>query len=278
MIQDIAPHVFHNEYEPAAPADSDTVFVFRTNMVLAARDEDGNITFPEAGDYGDEKLQYLFRIDERRYYLFLPETGTEETASGENGFGYISLMEVRRSTDLTAMFACMTAYHLYTWYDKSRFCGRCGQPLEHSEKERMLRCPDCGNMVFPVIAPAVIVGVTDGDRLLMTKYAGRAYTGWALIAGFCEIGETVEDTVHREVMEEAGIRVKNLRYVASQPWGKDSNLLVGMFCDADGGTSIHMDRNELSKAVWVERADVPEMKDNHSLTGHMIEMFRNGKE
>ena len=69
----------------------------------------------------------------------------------------------------------------------------------------MLRCSACGNMVFPTIAPAVIVGVIDGDKILMTKYAGREYTGWALIAGFCEIGETVEDTVRREVLEEAGI-------------------------------------------------------------------------
>ena len=291
MIQDIAPSVFHNEYEPVSPASGDTVFVFKQKLVLAAKDPDGTIVFPKAGEF-EKELQYLFRIDDQPYFLCLPEPGEvpgEERLPGagllpDGGrYEYIPLMEVRRSTDpagpdLASMFACMTAFHLFTWYDRNRLCGRCGQPLQHSGKERMLRCPDCGNMVFPTIAPAVIVGVMDGERLLMTKYAGRAYKGWALIAGFCEIGETVEDTVRREVLEEAGVHVKNLRYVASQPWGSDLNLLLGMFCEADGDVSIHMDQEELSRAVWVDRADVPEMKDNHSLTGHMIELFRTGRE
>ncbi len=278
MIQDIAPKVFHNEYQSVRPEAGDTVFVFREKKVLIAGYENEDIVFPKAGDL-DAELQYLFRIDGQPYFLCKPEESErlseEDTGSGST---FIPLMEARRSTDLPAMFACMTAYHLFTWYDRNRLCGRCGQPLQHSENERMLRCPNCGNCVFPTIAPAVIVGVTDGERLLMTKYADRAYKGWALIAGFCEIGETVEDTVRREVLEEAGIRVKNMRYVASQPWGSDSNLLIGMFCEADGATEIHMDREELSRAVWVQRADVPEMKDNHSLTGYMIELFRTGKE
>lgn len=278
MIQDIEPKIFHNEYRPVRPEAGDTVFVFRGKQVLIAGYENGSIVFPKAGDL-DAQLQYLFCIDEQPFFLCPP---VESEGLGEKeiepGFTFVPLMEARKSAGLPDMFACMTAYHLFTWYDKNRFCGRCGQPLQHSEKERMLRCPHCGNCVFPMIAPAVIVGVTDGEWLLMTKYADRAYKGWALIAGFCEIGETVEDTVRREVLEEAGIRVKNMRYVASQPWGSDSNLLIGMFCEADGETEIHMDREELSRAVWVPRAEVPEMKDNHSLTGYMIELFRTGKE
>ena len=93
--------------------------------------------------------------------------------------------------------------------------------------QRMLQCPCCANMVFPKIAPAVIVGVTHGDKILMTKYAGREYKRYALIAGFTEIGETAEETVKREVMEEVGLTVKNIRYYKSQPWGFDSNLLLG---------------------------------------------------
>ena len=278
MIQDIAPSVFHNEYQPESPSAEDTVFVFRGKQVLVCVDNDGDMVFPKAGELTAD-IQYLFRIDDQPYFLCLPEKndGLSVTGAGP-GSQFIPLMDVRKSVDLPAMFACMTAYHLFTWYDKNRFCGRCGQPLRHNEKERSLRCPACGNMVFPVIAPAVIVGVTNGEQLLMTKYAGREYTGWALIAGFCEVGETVEDTVRREVLEEAGIHVKNLRYVASQPWGSDSNLLIGMFCEADGTTEIHMDREELSRAVWVDRADVPQMRDNHSLTGYMIELFRTGRE
>ena len=281
MIQDIGPSIFRNEYEPVKAGPEDTVFVFRQRQVLAGRKDDGTIVLPKAGEFGEEAgkdLQYLFRIDDRPYFLHLTPLDEEEEPALPDGYGFLSLMDARKGPDLTSMFACMTAFHLFTWYDKNRFCGRCGQPLRHGQKERMLRCPSCGTLVFPTIAPAVIVGVIDGENLLMTKYADRAYKGWALIAGFCEIGETVEDTVRREVMEEAGVHLKNLRYVASQPWGSDSNLLVGIFCEADGDTAIHMDREELSRAVWVPREEVPEMNDNHSLTGYMIELFRTGKE
>ena len=282
MIQDIAPAVFLNRYMPEEASRDDVLFVFQGKKVLTAKA--GEARFPAAADLprissGEGRLRYLFRIDDRKYFMYLPDPGEELPAEeGKEDFGFASLMEIRKQKDMSSMFACMTAFHLFTWYDKNRFCGKCGNPLRHSENERMLKCPECGNMVFPVIAPAVIVGVTDGDRLLMTKYADRPYTGWALIAGFCEIGETAEDTVRREVMEEAGLHVKNIRYVDSQPWGSDSNLLLGFFCEADGDLSIHMDREELSRAVWVDRADVPCMNDNHSLTGYMIELFRTGKE
>ena len=282
MIQDIAPSRYFNEYRNVPPEDGDTVFIFRGRQVLTAGQDTAR--FPLAGELRGimtekEQIRYLFRIDDINYYTYLTEPEEEtDAAVSSSGFAFADLMGIRARMDLVSMFACMTAFHLFTWYDKNRFCGRCGQPLRHAENERMLKCPECGNMVFPVIAPAVIVGVTDGDRLLMTKYAGRPYTGWALIAGFCEIGETAEDTVRREVMEEAGVHVKNVRYVDSQPWGSDSNLLLGFFCDADGDREIHMDRQELSRAVWVDRAEVPQMKDNHSLTGYMIELFRTGKE
>lgn len=97
---------------------------------------------------------------------------------------------------------------LYGWYRDNRFCGRCGKPMVHDKKERMVRCMCCNNMVFPKICPAVIIGVTDGDRILLTKYAGRTYKNYALVAGFTEIGETLEQTVEREVMEEVGLHVK----------------------------------------------------------------------
>jgi NAD+ diphosphatase len=139
----------------------------------------------------------------------------------------------------------------------------------------MLRCPDCGNMIFPKISPAVIVGVTDGDRLLMSKYAGRDYTHYALIAGYTEIGETLEQTVQREVMEEVGLKVKNIRYYASQPWSFSGALLAGFFCDVDGDTHITLDENELSVAEWFRREDIPD-NATISLTGTMMKAFKEG--
>ena len=160
------------------------------------------------------------------------------------------------------------------------FSGEIAQKSQDSGNLRRLQfyvCPECGNEIFPVIAPAVIVAVTHGDQILVTRYAGREHKGIALIAGFCEIGERTEDTVHREVMEEAGVRVKNLRYFDSQPWGFASNLLLGYFAELDGSPEIHMDEEELQEARWVKRGELPVQENLASLTATMIEHFRQGK-
>lgn len=131
-------------------------------------------------------------------------------------------------------------------------------------------------MEFPKICPAVIVGVTDGNRILMSKYAGRTYKNYALIAGFTEIGETVEQTVAREVMEEVGLKVKNIRYYKSQPWAFTDTLLMGFYCDLDGADTITLDENELALAQWFDREDIPEVLSTESLTNEMILRFKNG--
>ncbi|MBQ3132176.1 MAG: NUDIX domain-containing protein, partial [Clostridia bacterium] len=142
----------------------------------------------------------------------------------------------------------------------------------------MMRCPACGNMIFPRIAPAVIIGLVDGDRILMSQYANRNYNRYALLAGFIEIGETAEEAVAREVMEEVGLKVKNIRYYKSQPWGIAGNLSLGYFCDLDGSDEIHLDENELSMAGWYSREDFPAEDDGISLTREMMRLFAEGKE
>jgi NAD+ diphosphatase len=144
------------------------------------------------------------------------------------------------------------------------------------DSERALKCAECGNKVYPRINPAVIVGVTNGDRILITRYR-RGYAHNALIAGFTEIGETLEQTVMREVMEEAGIRVKNIRYYKSQPWGMAADLLVGFFCDVDGDDDIKMDESELKYAQWLGRDEIELQPYEHSLTNEMMKRFRNGE-
>lgn len=176
------------------------------------------------------------------------------------------------------VFAATTAWHLYVWYRDNQFCGRCAHPLVHSRTERMLQCPVCNNMVFPKIAPAVIIGLTNNDQIMMTKYAGREYKRYALIAGFTEIGETAEETVHREVMEEVGLKVKNIRYYKSQPWGFDSNLLMGFFCDLAEEGEIRLEEEELSLAEWVDYRDVPDDPEGLSLTREMMTYFRKQRE
>ena len=140
-----------------------------------------------------------------------------------------------------------------------------------------MRCTRCGAIVYPRINPAIVVLVRDGDRALLTHYADRPMLQrYALVAGFTEIGETLEDTVRREVLEEVGIRVKNVRYHANQPWGFSGNLMVGFWADLDGDGDITLDTAELNEAVWLRREEIPPTPDPIDLTHTMIELFRLG--
>lgn len=120
------------------------------------------------------------------------------------------------------------------------------------------------------------MAVRNGEKLLLSKYAGREFTNYALIAGFAEIGEPIEDTVRREVMEEVGLKVKNLRFYKSQPWSFTDTLLFGFFCDLDGDDTICLDEEELSLAVWMERSQIPVDEYEISLTREMMTLFKNG--
>ena len=283
MIQDIAPSRFDNRYCQRSPREKDKAVVFAAsgrNVYLLA-DDSKEITLPPASLFADEEklhLQYLFAIDEVGYYTLVHDGSEACFVRIEEILGAAyelqPLFLARKAGPRSDAFAVETAWQLYGWYRDNRFCGRCGSRMHSGEKERSMCCPTCGNTVYPKIMPAVIVGVTRGDEILMTRYKGREYKGHALIAGFCEIGETGEDTVRREVMEEAGIPVKNIRYYKSQPWGFESDLLLGYFCEADGDGEIHIDDDELSEAVWIKREDIEERFENMSLTNEMICKFK----
>ena len=136
-------------------------------------------------------------------------------------------------------------------------------------------CPHCGYTAYPRLMPAVIVGVIHEGRLLITRY-DRGFAHNALIAGFTEIGETMEETVAREVMEEAGLEVKNIRYYKSQPWGSANDILMGFYCDVDGSSAITPDRRELKYAAWTLPEDIELQPTDYSLTNEMMKRFKDG--
>ena len=273
MLHDLDHGRLENEYRPTPPRPEDPVLCFRGPEVLLHRREDGTLALPTAARFPESRLQYAFRLQGQAYYLNM--TGP---CQAEPPFAWEKTRLLRQTLSKEVCFAVMTGWHLYSWYQKNRFCGGCGAETVHNEVQRMLRCPACGNLIFPRINPVVITAVTDGDDLLLSKYAGRGYTNYALIAGYAEIGETMEQAVAREVMEEVGLKVKNLRYYKSQPWGIDGNILMGFFCDLDGDRTIRLDRTELSMADWYPRNALPIDDDGYSLTREMIRIFGEGKE
>lgn len=274
MIQDLDNKKLYNEYEPVEPKPDDKVFYFEGDRMLVKKDQQGRPQLLTADCFKTAKLQYLFRIEEERYFLVMKDEDNEHFVEGVSG---MHARDLRKLDQKELAFAAATAYHLYQWYRDNKFCGRCGLPLQHGNGERMLRCHSCGNMVYPKIAPAVIVALTDGDRIMMTRYNGRAYKRYALIAGFTEIGETAEETVIREVKEEVGLKAKNVRYYKSQPWGTDMDLLLGYFCELDGDDTIRMDEDELSTAEWVHRDEMDIEDDGFSLTREMMCAFKKGE-
>ena len=278
MLQDMATGRLENEFRNIAATDRDRILCFQQGQVLLRRDADDGLTLPTLAQMAlwqqPGQPRYLFRLQGESFFLWTEAAPTQP----DNGFGYADVRRLRQLKSKEVCFAVMTGWHLYNWYRANRLCGCCGAATEHTTGERMLRCPSCGNMIFPRISPAVIVAVTDGDRLLLSKYAGRAYTHYALLAGYTEIGETLEQTVHREVLEEVGLQVTNIRYYKSQPWGVDGNVLMGFFCDVAGSTAIRIDETELAMADWYDRHALPAQDDGISLTREMIRIFSEGKE
>ena len=287
MIQDISPKQLLNQYKNQGITDKDIVLFFSERQILL--NEEGELcylTYGEvkrmcvAADIEVPECIFLFNVDEESYFL-AEIFAVEEALRAEFarcGYVFYSMYDLRRRRPKDAVFAGATAWHLFDWYRVNRFCGACGSKMNHDEKERMMCCEHCGNRVFPKIMPAVIVGLTDGDRLMMTKYAGREYKRYALIAGFTEIGETMEDTVRREVLEEVGLKVKNVAYYKSQPWGFAGDMLLGFFCELDGSDEIKMDEDELSVAEWVHYKDIPDYDEGLSLTEEMMKYFKHQRE
>jgi NAD+ diphosphatase len=268
MIQDIFPEKLHNEYARKEISADSVVLFFDGDRVLC--DKESEAMFPLYGELESRNsaFTYLFNLSGTDYFL-----AKEGEAKAPDRFVFENIGVFRGIAPGHLGFAGITAHHLYNWYRDNRYCGRCGGPTSHDEKERMLRC-GCGNTIYPKIAPVVIVGVTSGSKLLMTIYANREYKRYALIAGFVEIGESAEEAVHREVLEEVGVKVKNLRYYKSQPWGFSDSLLFGYYCDLDGEPDLSIDEVELAEACWLEREDIDMRPDNVSLTNEMICHFR----
>ena len=274
MIHDIGPRIFDNMFKKREAEPKDLFLSFQGDTVLVSEGKD-KLWYPSFDDfelaYPDlmKGSKFLFTIDDHNYYLI----DTKETIQSD-GWHYVATNKFRLETKYWRSFAGVVGWQLNRWYNNHQFCSRCGNTMKHSESERSLHCDSCGFQAYPTISPCVIVAVYDADRLLLTKYAGREYTNYALIAGFVEIGESLEEAVIREVKEEVGVSVKNLKFYKSQPWPFTDTILAGFFAQLDGDDKITIQEDELSLGVWIDRDKIPPEELQISLTGEMMESFR----
>ncbi|MBQ7065184.1 MAG: NAD(+) diphosphatase [Firmicutes bacterium] len=271
MIQDIAPRHLDNQYRPGQKVGPDSWILYFEGNKLAVGGTDGQILFPRWKDLvTEEEPVYLFSVDQEDFFLLRQKT----EIPGEFVMETLRGLRSNSRGPRYMIFAANTGIQLAHWYQDNRFCGRCGTLTELATDERAIICPQCGRRIYPRIVPAVIVGVTNGSKLLITRYANRPFVHNALVAGFTEIGETLEQTVAREVREEVGLSVKNIRYYKSQPWGMVDDLLAGFYCDVDGDPAVHLDDGELASAIWTESGEIIGQPDDFSLTNEMMIHFR----
>lgn len=155
------------------------------------------------------------------------------------------------------------------WLGKTRFCPRCGARLQPGEKETAMLCPECGNMIFPRIEPCVIMLVSRGNEILLALHRNRNINFHSCLAGFIEAGESAEHAVRREVMEETGIRVRNVRYYGSQSWPFPSQLMLGFTAEYESG-EIRVQEDELQTAAWFSRSECPVTPPPGSLAYRLI--------
>ncbi|MDO4176864.1 MAG: NAD(+) diphosphatase [Bacillota bacterium] len=287
MIHDIAPYKFNVAYVNCRPEENDFIILMRGGAILVRTDED-SIEFPvwaDAKSILDIDIEscdarYLFEIEGAGRFFFVWQGMSDDIIEIliNNGYELMTQRNVQFHKPRWAAFAGTTACHFARWYEENRFCGKCGGPMTFDDVERMVYCEKCKIPVYPRINPVVIVGICDGDRILLVKYAGGEYHKYCLVAGFMEAGESVEDAVKREVFEETGIHVKNIRYYKSQPWAMSGSMILGVYCDLDGSDQVSLNDGELAVAEWFNREDVPYGDEGISVTAELMNGFIEGKE
>lgn len=164
------------------------------------------------------------------------------------------------------------ASQILTWRENHQFCSKCGANTKPSSTERTMVCTDCGFLSYPRISPSVIVAVTRGEELLMARSPHFPEGLYSIVAGFLEPGETLEQCVAREVMEETGIKIENIRYFANQPWPFPHSLMVGFTADYAGG-EINIDPNEIEDAGWYAPEKMPPIPSESTIARWLIDDY-----
>lgn len=254
---------------PQAPA---YWFAFRQNeLLVSATNASLAVPFIEGVD------QLNIPIIRRQFLGFLNErpcfsAELDDHAEPPEGMAFQGLRALFRHLDEDVFGMAGRAIQIVHWDRTHRFCGQCGTPLENSKEKYSKECPQCGLASFPRISPAVIMLVSRGDKLLLARSPRFRENMYSVLAGFVEPGETLEETVEREVFEESGIRVKNIRYFGSQPWPFPHSLMIGFTAEYASG-EIAIDGEEIIDAGWYSVDNLPQIPDKISIARKLIDWF-----
>lgn len=276
MIQEISPHRFDNRFfTHKRIGENDYILNYRENTLLLKNSGDG-FELPRKKDFYEitdtTETAFLFTLNDVPCFLILDSLKVDDSC-----FRYEGIDLFRTTGQREIAWVCIAGYYLINWYSRNQFCGVCGTKTRQKDDERALLCPKCNTAVFPNIAPAIIVAITCGNKILLAR--GTNFTGnwYSLIAGYVDICETLEETVVREVKEEVGLDIKNIRYYKSQPWPLSGSMMIGFTAEADENQPISIDDKEITQAVWFTRGNLPEYSSSISIAGEMIGKFEQGE-
>ncbi len=254
-------------------------FIFSKSDILLHCHPDGTLSIPVADEppvktepwthimtvssLSDDTSVRTFNVDKPQSLV------VTDAALLADGYRWVSLRESFYHLPRHHYLVAGKCEELLYWDRNTRFCGCCGGPMRMST-DISKKCTECGKEVWPQLATAVIVRIRRGDEVFLAH--GRSFRDnfYGLVAGFVETGETLEEAVHREVREETGMRIHNLRYFGSQPWPYPCGLMVGFTADYLSG-EIHLQREELSSGNWFRYDNMPRIPQRLSIARRLLD-------
>jgi NAD+ diphosphatase len=230
------------------------------------------IPFPGSiPEWSEDNSQYLGSMGPVPVYV-LEISGKD---SCPEGFTLSGIRELDGKIPDDELAVAGLAIQIADYNRTTRFCGRCGTKTVSSQTERAKICPACNQVTYARLSPAIIVVVRKGNCILLVRGRGAPAGRFSLVAGFVEPGETIEHAVHREVKEEAGVEIKNIRYMASEPWPFPNSLMMGFVADYAGGT-VTPDGSEIELAGWFSRDNLPSFPPKISIAHNLIDGWITG--
>jgi NAD+ diphosphatase len=247
-------------------------FAFKEDRLLVTQ-EPSLLSIPCLIDFSELGLSalcqhYLGLLDGRHCYA----VGLNDDVTPPTGMSFEGLRQVYGRLDEDLFWVAARAVQIVNWDRTHRFCSRCGTQLITSPSFRDKECPQCGLLQFPRLAPAIIVLVEHGNELLLARSRHFASGMYSVLAGFVEPGETLEEAVFREVKEEVGVEVKDIRYFGSQPWPFPHSLMIGFTATYAGG-EISLDDTEIEDAGWFTIDNLPSIPSKISIARKLIDWF-----
>lgn len=261
--------------EPKKKTEKSYWFVFRNDRLLVGVNNENHFVVPLEKDVSHLGIN---PASPRTRYLGMYNGNCCYTVEVPDTFDTPADMAFQ---DLRSMYYQMDekffhllgyAFHSVYWDRTSRYCGRCGHETADSESERAKVCPHCGFVIYPRLSPSMIVAVIKDNKILLASSRRFKTKFYSVLAGFVEPGETLEECVKREVREETGIEVKNIRYFGSQPWPFPDSLMVGFTAEYAGG-ELHIDMDELEDAAWFDTTNLPTGPSGFSIARRLIDWY-----